>query len=897
MSSPTQKSKNVEQSSHINIIDNSQLQQQADDLFYVSTRRQGGFGEVFLAYHYLRQHDLIAIKKIKIDTSTPADKIDEIFKESKSLAKLDHQKYLEGGDLKQYLQNQPDQRVGENEARTIIQQVIKAIHFCHRHEIIHRDIKPLNILLVKENQIDQIKIIDFGIAGRLNLRAGEESRAGTLLYMPPEVLSGSDIKSNPAIDVWAIGVMLYQLVIGKFPFNGENNYDIRQAIMKGDLVFPEEISISKELKQLIEKMLLKEKRKRIKMFEIMDNQWLFPKIQTDIEDSQTFSQSKLKDLVAPNNENLNDASLVNIISQENIGQRSISISPESKIKKQRQSKYYLLNYMMKNSTVSKTQALNEKFLKQIFEYNGLKYNQSYYGMVQTYVSRQFDQNINLMPVINTLKKLNEENLDVLQSPQKEEVSQQENKQIEIESPTIPKLGKPKSQMTRHVNLSRQFQVPQKTEEEELNHFFNTEQRSRNSFANENGQKVQGGSFNHQTRFLTKNYNQVVPSIQSIESIPIKDIKKTYQNIKHNNEPTIISSVFIHNNPMISLNRYIKDPLTHSRSRIYSMGNNNQLTSSQQREISGERSMFNSSPTNKKMNQLPPIEERQSSKQDNYASNDKKQQRNIKSKYSSIFPHLNSSSFILDTKSQATTNNQTNSEHLVHHDLNYLKDHIGSVEKLSSQDDEFFSHVNSQNYESYLHITKQRLSLKCDRSKIINQFKGIQLEQDDQADYTSNIQIRENSLEKNIPRKQSLSPTRIQRVQQIAMRQNNQMTIPSQESLILHNKNQVNLLIKNETRDISKDSNFQQPRAKSLTKLQKINFINNQKQSPDAQVTQNHPINVKKRKQFLKEVLQQNMSFQKQTQKGKKFKKNELAEYLSKQLGLENNNNKSIMIAK
>jgi len=77
------------------------------------------------------------------------------------------------------------------------------------------------------------------------------------------------------------------------------------------------------------------------------------------------------------------------------------------MKPPKSSKYYLLNYMMKKTTVTKTQALNEKILKHIFEYNNLPFDQNYMGMVQSYVSRCHDHNINLMPVINTLKKLNQ----------------------------------------------------------------------------------------------------------------------------------------------------------------------------------------------------------------------------------------------------------------------------------------------------------------------------------------------------------------------------------------------------------------------------------------------------------------------------------------------------------
>lgn len=73
----------------------------------------------------------------------------------------------------------------------------------------------------------------------------------------------------------------------------------------------------------------------------------------------------------------------------------------------KQSKYYAMNYMMKSSTISRSQINNEKVLKLIFEYNDLEYKSSYLGIIQNFSNRCFDENINLMPVINSLKKLNE----------------------------------------------------------------------------------------------------------------------------------------------------------------------------------------------------------------------------------------------------------------------------------------------------------------------------------------------------------------------------------------------------------------------------------------------------------------------------------------------------------
>ena len=94
--------------------------------------------------------------------------------------------------------------------------------------------------------------------------------------MPPEILSGQDLRSSSAIDVWALGILTYQLFTGTLPFNSEKPSQIRDNIINSEIKFPDDISINPLAKELIIKMLEKNKDKRIKIFELMDNEWLFP---------------------------------------------------------------------------------------------------------------------------------------------------------------------------------------------------------------------------------------------------------------------------------------------------------------------------------------------------------------------------------------------------------------------------------------------------------------------------------------------------------------------------------------------------------------------------------------------------------------------------------------------
>ena len=126
--------------------------------------------------------------------------------------------YADGGELIEYVEGK--QGLDEIECRSLFKQMISAIEACHDQGIIHRDLKLENVLFESKAR-SRIKIVDFGISGRCKGSSGEKTDAGTIRYMAPEVLQGLDTKANPAIDLWALGVMLYCMKFYKFPFNGD----------------------------------------------------------------------------------------------------------------------------------------------------------------------------------------------------------------------------------------------------------------------------------------------------------------------------------------------------------------------------------------------------------------------------------------------------------------------------------------------------------------------------------------------------------------------------------------------------------------------------------------------------------------------------------------------------
>ena len=120
--------------------------------------------------------------------------------------------YLEGTSLKEYLNKEGS--LSESAAMPIFKEIIKAITYCHSKGISHRDIKIDNVVITAKNEV---KIIDFGFSIWAKENAKCKMFCGTPAYMAPEIIIGVEYYPFPA-DVWALGVMLYIILIGTLPF-------------------------------------------------------------------------------------------------------------------------------------------------------------------------------------------------------------------------------------------------------------------------------------------------------------------------------------------------------------------------------------------------------------------------------------------------------------------------------------------------------------------------------------------------------------------------------------------------------------------------------------------------------------------------------------------------------
>ena len=127
--------------------------------------------------------------------------------------------HMEGGNLQQYLNKQPDTRMPNlYKVKVFTQRIIETVAYLHSMNIVHRDIKTDNILLDKE-QAD-IKLCDFGVSGNVDDTRWTNDARGTIRYMAPELF---DRKLTKKADIWAIGCIVLQFITGKRPCHGYPN--------------------------------------------------------------------------------------------------------------------------------------------------------------------------------------------------------------------------------------------------------------------------------------------------------------------------------------------------------------------------------------------------------------------------------------------------------------------------------------------------------------------------------------------------------------------------------------------------------------------------------------------------------------------------------------------------
>ena len=248
----------------------------------------GSYAQVKLAIHKktLKKYAIKIYLKNSIDDE---DKKNSIKNEIYILNQLNHEnimklydiintpkyfylilEYINGISLLDFINQTPLKKIPEKFCKKIFYQIIIAIDYCSKKNIFHRDIKLENILLTKNNTI---KLIDFGFAIKCNSKNDFQNFfCGTLYYMPPEIINKKKYLPYYS-DIWSLGVLLYTMIFGKFPFNGNDNDELFNLINEGKVEFPEDDDASIEVKNLIKKIIVVEPGKRPSLNSIMNDPW------------------------------------------------------------------------------------------------------------------------------------------------------------------------------------------------------------------------------------------------------------------------------------------------------------------------------------------------------------------------------------------------------------------------------------------------------------------------------------------------------------------------------------------------------------------------------------------------------------------------------------------------
>ncbi|MBS5596821.1 Stk1 family PASTA domain-containing Ser/Thr kinase [Peptostreptococcus sp.] len=160
--------------------------------------------------------------------------------------------YVDGQNLKEIIQNEGS--LEEYTALDIAKQIARALGAAHRNGIIHRDIKPHNILISKDGR--QVKVADFGIAKAVSssTMTNMGSVIGSVHYISPEQAKGKHLTSNA--DLYSLGIVLYEMIIGRVPFSGDSPISIALKHINEEIVFSNEevVRVPKSVRTIISKL-------------------------------------------------------------------------------------------------------------------------------------------------------------------------------------------------------------------------------------------------------------------------------------------------------------------------------------------------------------------------------------------------------------------------------------------------------------------------------------------------------------------------------------------------------------------------------------------------------------------------------------------------------------------
>ena len=249
----------------------------------------GGMGVVYRA-RQLKANRLVALKMIRaVEHATPHDRL-RFQIETEAVARLQHPnivqlyevgevrgqpffslEFCEGGTLTEQLKKQ---RLSPQESAQLIKTLARAMHYAHLRGVVHRDLKPGNVLLAGAEKLP--KITDFGLAKRIDDEARDVSQSGAIMgtasYMAPEQAAGKVRDTGPAADVYALGALLYECLTGRPPFEGPKHI-VLLNVLTDEPVPPSRLvaKVPRDLETICLKCLSKEPVRRYASAEELAN--------------------------------------------------------------------------------------------------------------------------------------------------------------------------------------------------------------------------------------------------------------------------------------------------------------------------------------------------------------------------------------------------------------------------------------------------------------------------------------------------------------------------------------------------------------------------------------------------------------------------------------------------
>ncbi|XP_074078809.1 serine/threonine-protein kinase MARK1 isoform X5 [Macrotis lagotis] len=249
----------------------------------LKTIGKGNFAKVKLARHILTGRE-VAVKIIDKTQLNPTS-LQKLFREVRIMKILNHpnivklfevietektlylvMEYASGGEVFDYLVAHG--RMKEKEARAKFRQIVSAVQYCHQKCIVHRDLKAENLLLDGDMNI---KIADFGFSNEFTIGNKLDTFCGSPPYAAPELFQGKKY-DGPEVDVWSLGVILYTLVSGSLPFDGQNLKELRERVLRGKYRIP--FYMSTDCENLLKKLLVLNPIKRGSLEQIMKDRWM-----------------------------------------------------------------------------------------------------------------------------------------------------------------------------------------------------------------------------------------------------------------------------------------------------------------------------------------------------------------------------------------------------------------------------------------------------------------------------------------------------------------------------------------------------------------------------------------------------------------------------------------------